>query len=190
LPTPALLVSRVLPAVSNCLKSARQTNTTKLMDWVAVFAGWPHKRHRDAVAPLGRHWNQVDKRVAHQGPVLPLSAAGAAAERSAFLALAWRQWRILREWVERRLRFLFARRDAYLVPDRMVTISPARVCGIARGDFARGHHLIPPTISGDWDVTARPTDDGFHDDLRAVVAGSDWTTTRVYAEATACFRRG
>jgi hypothetical protein len=90
------------------------------------------------------------------------------------------------------LRFLRERRDAFLVPHRIIRVSPARICGIARGAFVRSNHLFPPTISGDWDLTARPTDDGFYDDLndfRAVAAGSGWESTRLYAREMERFGR-
>jgi hypothetical protein len=114
------------------------------------------------------------------------------AERSALLSRVWRRWRLLRERVEWRLRFLRERRDAFLVPDRIIAVSPARIGGIARGAFARGRHLFPATISGDWDLTARPTDDGLYDDLndfRAVAAGSGWESTGLYSREMERFGR-
>lgn len=90
-----------------------------------------------------------------------------------------------------RLQFLGRRRDVFLVPGRIVRVSPARIGRIARGDFAPTNHLCPPVIAGDWDLTSDPTDGhGFYDDLRAVVAGAGWESTELYRRADECFQAG
>ena len=117
--------------------------------------------------------------------------AYAIARRSPLLSRVWRHWRIARERVETRLRFMRGHHDGFLVPNRIISVAPSRIHRIARPDAVRGYRLMPTMISGDWDFTGPLTDgSGFYDDLRAVAAGAGWDSTHVYASALECFVRG